>query len=70
MSRSASLDDDLPADQIRDYCPECGEECRHRVSIEIRTSGDGKHKACSNSPHRVATCVDCGEETVSRARSL
>lgn len=61
---------DLPTNQTLDYCENCGANSPHAVSIELRETGNEADKQRCRSPFRVASCVDCGEETVERASSI
>jgi hypothetical protein len=48
-------------------CESCGRETPHEVRIEIRTDSTKRENAeFSREPYRVATCVACGDESVTR----
>lgn len=67
---------DAPAHPVVDDgdlepCECCGRETPHDVRIEIRTESVERENAqYSREPYRVATCVPCGEESVTRMNNV
>jgi hypothetical protein len=52
---------------IREQCNECGRTTDHDVRVEIRTESKRTENAeFSREPYRVATCDECGVESVTR----
>lgn len=47
-------------------CPECGEETKHKATIEIKQEEDSYH---SREPYRVTRCEVCGSQRSTRINS-
>lgn len=57
----------IEADTVRETCSACREPRVHRVRVEIRTESECEENAqFSREPYRVATCRNCGTESVTR----
>ncbi|MFB6202033.1 MAG: hypothetical protein ABEI98_08480 [Halorhabdus sp.] len=54
-------------DEVTEYCPSCGHEQRHDVSITLVTESDETtNEAYSREPYRVSECRVCGRRTERR----
>lgn len=54
-------------DGITEQCENCEEATIHDVSLELRVESDEEENSeFSREPYRVATCADCGKESVTR----
>ena len=54
-------------DRMAEYCPSCGTERPHNVSVTIVTESDETTNAAySREPYRVSECRHCGRRTEQR----
>ncbi|WP_135662063.1 DUF7835 family putative zinc beta-ribbon protein [Halorhabdus rudnickae] len=54
-------------DQLSEYCPSCGTERPHGVSVTLVTESDETDNAAySREPYRVSECLNCGRRTERR----
>lgn len=54
-------------DGVTETCSECARETLHEVKVELRTESSKKKNAeFSREPYRVATCMECDNETIQR----
>jgi len=54
-------------DDMTEYCPTCGCERAHDISIELVTESDtATNAAFSREPYRVSVCRSCGRRTERR----
>ena len=57
----------LGAGDTQERCERCTRTTPHDVRVEIRTeSKTGENAQFSREPYRIATCRDCGSESVLR----
>lgn len=61
------MPEELTAMDSSEVCTPCDEETPHVVEIELRTESSKRENAAfSREPYRVATCLECGNESVLR----
>ncbi|QGN06448.1 hypothetical protein Hrd1104_03485 [Halorhabdus sp. CBA1104] len=55
---------DHATDSMMEYCPSCGTDQPHAVSLTLVTESDDRTNAAfSREPYRVRQCRVCGRET-------
>lgn len=60
------MTDTLPehtGEAIPEYCPKCGDETAHSVTLKVEASTEEKY---SRQPHRISQCTDCGRTVEAR----